>query len=148
MTLKETIQADVIAAMKAREMDKLGTLRLLSAAIKQREVDTQSTLDDAAVIAVIEKACKQRRESISQYQQANRPDLVQTEQFELDIISAYLPAQMSDEDITSAVSAAIAQTEAKGMQDMGKVMAVLKPKLAGRADMSQVSGLVKTALTK
>ena len=105
MSLKETIQADVIAAMKAREMDKLGTLRLLSAAIKQREVDTQSTLDDAAVIAVIEKACKQRRESISQYQQANRPDLVQVEQFELDIISAYLPAQMSDEDITSAVSA-------------------------------------------
>ena len=147
MTLKETIQADVIAAMKAREMDKLGTLRLLSAAIKQREVDTQSTLDGAAVIAVIEKACKQRRESISQYQQANRPDLVQTEQFELDIISAYLPAQMSDEEIASAVSAAIAQTEAKGMQDMGKVMGVLKGQLAGKADMGKVSALIKAQLS-
>ena len=96
---------------------------------------------------MIEKACKQRRESISQYQQANRPDLVQTEQFELDIISAYLPAQMSDEDITSAVSAAIAQTEAKGMQDMGKVMGVLKGQLAGKADMGKVSALIKAQLS-
>ncbi len=147
MTLKETIQADVITAMKARETEKLATLRLLSAAIKQREVDTQSTLDDAAVIAVIEKACKQRRESITQYQQANRMDLVEVEQKELDIISTYLPAQMSDEDIAAAVAAAIAQTGAANMQDMGKVMGVLKGQLAGKADMGKVSALIKAQLS-
>lgn len=147
MTLKETIQADVITAMKARETEKLATLRLLSAAIKQREVDTQSTLDDAAVIAVIEKACKQRRESITQYQQANRMDLVEVEQKELDIISTYLPAQMSDEDIAAAVAAAIAQTGAASMQDMGKVMGVLKGQLAGKADMGKVSALIKAQLS-
>lgn len=147
MSLKDTIQADVITAMKARETEKLATLRLLSAAIKQREVDTQSTLDDAAVIAVIEKACKQRRESIAQYQQANRMDLVETEQKELDIISAYLPAQMSDDDIAAAVAAAIVQTGAASMQEMGKVMGVLKGQLAGKADMSKVSALIKAQLS-
>ena len=147
MSLKDTIQADVIPTMKARETEKLATLRLLSAAIKQREVDTQSTLDDAAVIAVIEKACKQRRESIAQYQQANRMDLVETEQKELDIISAYLPAQMSDDDIAAAVAAAIVQTGAASMQEMGKVMGVLKGQLAGKADMSKVSALIKAQLS-
>ena len=147
MSLKDTIQADIIAAMKARESEKLSTLRLLSAAIKQREVDSQSTLDDAAVIAVIEKACKQRRESIAQYQQANRMDLVEAEQKELDIISTYLPAQMSDDDIAAAVAAAIAQTGAASMQEMGKVMGVLKGQLAGKADMSKVSALIKTQLS-
>ncbi len=147
MSLKDTIQADVITTMKARETEKLATLRLLSAAIKQREVDTQSTLDDAAVIAVIEKACKQRRESIAQYQQANRMDLVETEQKELDIISAYLPAQMSDDDIAAAVAAAIVQTGAASMQEMGKVMGVLKGQLAGKADMSKVSALIKAQLS-
>ena len=147
MSLKDTIQADIIAAMKARESEKLSTLRLLSAAIKQREVDSQSTLDDAAVIAVIEKACKQRRESIAQYQQANRMDLVETEQKELDIISAYLPAQMSDDDIAAAVAAAIVQTGAASMQEMGKVMGVLKGQLAGKADMSKVSALIKAQLS-
>lgn len=147
MSLKDTIQADVIAAMKARESAKLSTLRLLSAAIKQREVDSQSTLDDAAVIAVIEKACKQRRESIAQYQQANRMDLVEAEQKELDIISTYLPAQMSDDDIAAAVAAAIAQTGAASMQEMGKVMGVLKGQLAGKADMSKVSALIKAQLS-
>ena len=147
MSLKDTIQADVITTMKARETEKLATLRLLSAAIKQREVDTQSTLDDAAVIAVIEKACKQRRESIAQYQQANRMDLVETEQKELDIISAYLPAQMSDDDIAAAVAAAIIQTDAASMQEMGKVMGVLKGQLAGKADMSKVSALIKAQLS-
>ncbi len=147
MSLKDTIQADVIAAMKARESEKLSTLRLLSAAIKQREVDSQSTLDDAAVIAVIEKACKQRRESIAQYQQANRMDLVEAEQKELDIISTYLPAQMSDDDIAAAVAAAIAQTGAASMQEMGKVMGVLKGQLAGKADMSKVSALIKAQLS-
>lgn len=147
MSLKDTIQADIIAAMKARESEKLSTLRLLSAAIKQREVDSQSTLDDAAVIAVIEKACKQRRESIAQYQQANRMDLVEAEQKELDIISTYLPAQMSDDDIAAAVAAAIAQTGAASMQEMGKVMGVLKGQLAGKADMSKVSALIKAQLS-
>ena len=147
MSLKENLQADIIAAMKARETNKLATLRLLSAAIKQREVDSQTTLDDAAVIAVIEKACKQRRESIAQYQQANRLDLVEVEQYELDIISAYLPAQMSDSEINQAVSDAIAQTGATNMQDMGKVMGVLKGALAGKADMSKVSALIKTQLS-
>lgn len=147
MSLKDTIQADIIAAMKARESEKLSTLRLLSAAIKQREVDSQSTLDDAAVIAVIEKACKQRRESIAQYQQANRMDLVEAEQKELDIISTYLPAQMSDDDIAAAVAAVITQTGAASMQEMGKVMGVLKGQLAGKADMSKVSALIKTQLS-
>ena len=147
MSLKENLQADIIAAMKARETNKLATLRLLSAAIKQREVDSQTTLDDAAVIAVIEKACKQRRESIAQYQQANRLDLVEVEQYELDIISAYLPAQMSDSEINQAVSDAIAQTGATNMQDMGKVMGILKGALAGKADMSKVSALIKTQLS-
>lgn len=147
MSLKDTIQADVIAAMKARESEKLSTLRLLSAAIKQREVDSQSTLDDAAVIAVIEKACKQRRESIAQYQQANRMDLVEAEQKELDIISTYLPAQMSDDDIAAAVAAVITQTGAASMQEMGKVMGVLKGQLAGKADMSKVSALIKAQLS-
>ena len=147
MSLKDTIQADIIVAMKARDSEKLGTLRLLSAAIKQREVDTQTTLDDAAVIVVIEKACKQRRESISQYQQANRMDLVEAEQKELDIISTYLPAQMSDDEIADEVSQAITQVGATSMQDMGKVMGVLKTKLSGKADMGKVSALIKVRLS-
>lgn len=147
MNLKDTIQADIITAMKARDSERLGTLRLLSAAIKQREVDSQSTLDDAAVIAVVEKACKQRRESITQYQQANRLDLADAEQKELDIISAYLPVQMSDEEIKAAVEAAITQSGASSMQDMGKVMGILKGTLAGKADMGKVSALIKAQLS-
>ena len=147
MTLKEQLQADIITAMKARETTKLGTLRLLSAAIKQREVDTQTALDDAAVLAIIEKACKQRKESIAQFEIAKRQDLVDIEQAELAIISAYLPAQMSDEDVAAAVNAAIASTGAAGAQDMGKVIGALKAQLAGKADMGKVSGLVKNALS-
>lgn len=146
MNLKQTIQADIITAMKARETEKLSTLRLLSAAIKQREVDSQSELDDVAVLAVIEKACKQRRESISQYQQAKRQDLVDVEQAELVIISAYLPAQMSEAELSSAVTQAITATGATGPQDMGKVMGMLKTQLAGKADMGQVSALIKAQL--
>lgn len=146
MNLKQTIQADIISAMKARESEKLSTLRLLSAAIKQREVDSQSELDDAAVLAVIEKACKQRKESITQYQQAKRQDLVDVEQAELAIISAYLPAQMSEAELSAAVTQAIAATGATGPQDMGKVMGMLKTQLAGKADMGQVSALIKTQL--
>ena len=117
MTLKEQLQADIIAAMKARETAKLGTLRLLSAAIKQREVDTQTALDDAAVLAIIEKACKQRKESIAQFEIAKRQDLVDVEQAELAIISAYLPAQMSDDEVAAAVNAAIASTGDRGQLD-------------------------------
>ena len=148
MSLKTTLQSDIISAMKARETNKLATLRLLSAAIKQREVDSQTELDDTAVLAVIEKACKQRRESISQYQQANRQDLVDVEQYELDIISAYLPAQMSDDEIKTAIQEAITQTGASNMQEMGKVMGVLKGALAGKADMSKVSVLIKQQLSQ
>ena len=133
MSLKAQIKTDTIAAMKARETTKLETLRLLSADIQRREVDGQTELDDAAILAVIEKACKQRRESIAQFEQAARTDLVEKEQAELAILSTYLPAQMSDEDIITAVTAAIANTGATGPQDMGKVMGLLKSKLQGKA---------------
>lgn len=146
MTLKAQLQADIITAMKARETAKIGTLRLLSAAIKQREVDDQIELDDAQVLAIVEKACKQRKESIAQFLQAGRQDLVDIEQAELHIISAYLPAQMSEADVNAAVAKAIIDSGAAGAADMGKVIALLKPQLAGKADMGKVSGLVKTAL--
>jgi uncharacterized protein len=146
MTIKEQIQADIITAMKARESIKLGTLRLLSAAIKQREVDTQAVLDDAAVLSIVEKACKQRKESIAQFEIANRTDLVDIEQAELLVIAAYLPAQMSDDEIVTAVNAAVTSTGAANPADMGKVIGVLKAQLAGKADMGKVSGLVKAAL--
>ncbi len=148
MSLKAQIKTNTIAAMKARETTKLETLRLLSADIQRREVDGQTELDDAAILAVIEKACKQRRESISQFEQAARTDLVEKEQAELAILSTYLPAQMSDEDIITAVTAAIANTGATGPQDMGKVMGTLKAQLAGQADMGRVSALIKQQLTQ
>lgn len=147
MSLKEQLQADIISAMKARETVKLGTLRLLSAAIKQREVDTQTILDDAAVLSIIEKACKQRKESIAQFKLAKRQDLVDIEQTELLIISIYLPEQMSEQDIILAVQAAITSTTAASPQDMGKVIGVLKMQLAGKADIGKVSALVKSALS-
>lgn len=148
MSLKAQIKTDTIAAMKARETTKLETLRLLSADIQRREVDSQTELDDAAILAVIEKACKQRRESITQFEQAARADLVEKEQAELAILSTYLPAQMSDEDIITAVTAAIANTGATGPQDMGKVMGTLKAQLASQADMGRVSALIKQQLTQ
>ncbi|MFZ1891820.1 MAG: GatB/YqeY domain-containing protein [Formosimonas sp.] len=147
MTLKTTVLDDIKTAMKARDTARLNTLRLLSADIKRREVDTQSELDDATVLSIIEKACKQRKESIAQFTTAARMDLVEQEQLELDIISAYLPAQMSDDDISTAVTAAVASTGAAAVSDMGKVMAVLKSQLAGKADMSRVSALIKAALS-
>lgn len=148
MSLKAQIKTDTIAAMKARETTKLETLRLLSADIQRREVDGQTELDDAAILAVIEKACKQRRESIAQFEQAARTDLVEKEQAELAILSTYLPAQMSDEDIITAVTAAIANTGATGPQDMGKVMGTLKAQLAGQADMGRVSAIIKQQLAQ
>jgi len=148
MSLKDQITDDMKTAMRARETDRLGTIRLLLAAIKQREVDERVTLDDAAITAVIDKMIKQRKDSISQFQTAGRDDLVSKEQAELGVLAAYMPEQLSDDDINAEIQAAVAATGAAGPQDMGKVMGVLKPKLAGRADMTAVSGLVKAALAK
>jgi uncharacterized protein YqeY len=148
MSLKDQITDDMKTAMRARETDRLGTIRLLLAAIKQREVDERVTLHDAAITAVIDKMIKQRKDSISQFQTAGRDDLVAKEQAELGVLAAYMPEQMSSEAINAEIQAAVAATGAAGPQDMGKVMAVLKPKLAGRADMTAVSGLVKAALAK
>ncbi|KWI50311.1 glutamyl-tRNA amidotransferase [Burkholderia pseudomultivorans] len=148
MSLKEQISDDMKAAMRAKESERLATIRLLMAAIKQREVDEQVTLDDAAVTAVIDKMIKQRKDSISQFRAAGRDDLVAKEQAELTVLAGYMPAQLSDAEVAAEVQAAVAQTGAAGPQDMGKVMGVLKGKLAGRADMTAVSGLVKAALSK
>ena len=148
MSLKAKISEDMKAAMKARETARLGAIRLLLAAIKQREVDDRIELDDAGVLAVIDKMLKQRRDSIAQYEKAGRQDLVDAEKLEVGVLTGYMPQALSPEEIQSAVAEGIAASGAAGPQDMGKVMAVLKPKLAGRADMSQVSGLVKAALSK
>jgi uncharacterized protein len=147
MSLKARIGEDMKAAMKARETQRLSAIRLLLAAIKQREVDERKELSDAEVLAVIEKMIKQLRDSIAQFQAANRKDLVDKETFELNLLSGYLPKQLSDAEMEREVSAAIEQTGAKGAADMGKVMGALKGKLAGRADMGKVSSLVKNKLT-
>jgi uncharacterized protein YqeY len=146
MSLKAKITEDMKVAMKAREAQRLSAIRLLLAAIKQREVDERKDLSDSEVVSVIEKMIKQRRDSISQFQAANRRDLVDAETFELNLLSGYLPKQLSDAEIAEEVSAAIAQTGAKGVPDMGKVMGLLKGKLAGRADLGKVSSLVKAKL--
>ena len=146
MTLKERINEDMKAAMRAGETGKRDAIRLLLAAIKQKEVDERVVLDDAAVVVVIDKMLKQRRDSITQYDAAGRADLADAERFEADLLTAYMPAGLSDAEVAAAVDAAIAEAGAAGPGDMGKVMAVLKPKLAGRADMSEVSKRVKAAL--
>ena len=148
MSLKDRINEDMKAAMRARETGRLATIRLLLAAIKQREVDERTTLDDAAVTAVIDKMIKQRKDSISQFEAAGRTDLVDQENAELAVLAAYMPAQLSETEVSAEVQAAVAQVGATGPQDMGKVMGVLKGKLAGRADMTAVSALVKGALAK
>ena len=148
MSLKDRINDDMKTAMRARETERLATIRLLLAAIKQREVDERTTLDDAAVTAVIDKMIKQRKDSISQFEAAGRTDLVNQESAELAVLAAYMPAQLSEAEIAAEVQAAVAQAGATGPQDMGKVMGVLKGKLAGRADMTAVSALVKAALAK
>jgi len=148
MSLKVRINDDMKAAMRARETERLGTIRLLLAAIKQREVDDRVELDDAAVTAVVDKMIKQRKDSIAQFEAAGRTDLVDKEKAELDVLSAYMPAQLSDAEVAAEVQAAVAQVGAAGPQDMGKVMGVLKPKLAGKADMTAVSAQVKAALSK
>ena len=148
MTLKERVNDDMKAAMRAGETARRDAIRLLLAAIKQKEVDERVVLDDAAVVAVIDKMLKQRRDSIAQYDAAGRTELADAERFEVDVLSAYRPAGLSDAEVEAAVSAAIAEAGATGAGDMGKVMALLKPRLAGRADMSDVSRRVKVALAQ
>jgi uncharacterized protein YqeY len=148
MSLKTRINDDVKAAMRAGDARRRDALRLLLAALKQREVDERKELADGDVVAVIEKMIKQRRDSITQFEQGGRQDLADVEKFELSVLQAYMPQALSDAEIEAAVSAAIGDVGAKGVADMGKVMAVLKPKLAGRADMGKVSALVKARLAK
>ncbi|MFZ6759098.1 GatB/YqeY domain-containing protein [Undibacterium sp. Ji50W] len=148
MTLKEQITDDMKAAMRAKETVKLGTIRLLTAAMKQKEVDERIELDDAMVLVIIDKMLKQRKDSITQFEAGGRQDLADIEKAELEILSKYMPASLSDEEVQAAVVAAVAETGAAGPQDMRKVIDVLKAKLAGRADMGKVSGLVKAALAK
>lgn len=148
MALKERINEDMKAAMRARDPATLSAIRLLLAAIKQKEVDERIQLDDAAVISVIDKMLKQRKDSITQYEAAGRQDLVDAERFEAELLQTYMPAGLSGEEIAAAVAEAVAVAGAAGPGDMGKVMGVLKPKLAGRADMTEVSKLVKAALAK
>ena len=146
MALREQLNEDMKAAMKAREAEKLGALRLLLAAVKQREIDERITLDDAAVVSVVEKMIKQRKDSISQFEKGARQDLADKEKFEVAILEAYLPQQLSQAEVDAIIADAVAATGAKSPADMGKVMGVVKPKLAGRADMGKVSALVKAKL--
>ena len=146
MSLKAQISEDMKSAMRAKAAAKLGAIRLLQAAIKQKEVDERIEVDDAAVLAIIGKLIKQRRDSIAQYAQAQRHDLAEKEQFEIDVLSVYLPQALSEAQIDEAIDKALADCGASGAADMGKVMAVLKTGLAGRADMAQVSKRVKARL--
>lgn len=146
MTLKLQIQDDVKTAMRARDQKRLTALRLIMAAIKQIEVDKRIELDDEAVLAVLDKMVKQRRESISQYEAAGRDDLAAQENFELDLISVYLPEPLSDEEVAQLVSQAVSDTGASSIRDMGAVMNVLRPQVQGRADMKAVSNAVKAQL--
>jgi len=146
MTLKARITDDMKQAMRAKDAARLSAIRLLLAAIKQKEVDERIELDDAQVLAVVERLLKQRRESIAQYEQAGRADLAAAERFEADVLVGYMPAQLSDAQVDEAVGAAVAETGAAGPKDMGRVMGVLKARLAGRADMAAVSARVKSRL--
>ena len=148
MSLKEQITEDMKSAMRAKDSAKLSAIRLITAAIKQKEVDERIELDDTMVATIIEKMIKQRKDSITQFEAGNRPDLAEIEKAELVILSHYMPAGLSDEEIEAAVAAAVQATGATGPQDMGKLMGVLKPQLAGRADMTVVSAKVKAALQK
>ncbi|OCH97125.1 glutamyl-tRNA amidotransferase [Legionella jamestowniensis] len=147
MMIKDRISNDIKDAMRARDKKKLDTLRLITAAVKQVEVDERIEVDDARMLVILDKLAKQRKESIAQFKSANRNDLVEQEQFELDIINNYLPTPLSDAEIKALVDKAIAETSAEKMSDMGKVMTILKPQLQGRADMTQVSALIKARLS-
>ena len=146
MTLKERIMEDMKSSMRSGEKDRLGLIRMLQAAIKQREVDERITLDDTQVLSVIEKAIKTRRESVVQFEAGNRPDLVAKETAEIALLQGYLPAQLSAEEIDALIKAAISDTGAASVKDMGKVMAAVKSQAAGRADMSAVSARIKALL--
>ena len=147
MSMKQQLTEDMKAAMKGGEKHKLGVIRLINAAIKQKEVDERIELDDTAVIAVLDKMVKQRKDSVSQFEAANREDLAAIERAEIVVIEAYLPAKMGEAEIVAAIQAAIAETGASSAADMGKLMGALKPKLAGQADMGLVSKLVKQQLS-
>lgn len=146
MTLKEQLTADMKAAMKSGDKHTLGVVRLINAAIKQREVDERIELDDAAVLAAMEKMVKQRKDSVSQYEAAGREDLAAVERAEIVVIERYLPAKLGEAEILAAIDAAITETGSSSSADIGKLMGVLKPRLAGQADMGQVSALVKKKL--
>ncbi|MEK0428993.1 MAG: hypothetical protein RL001_1520 [Pseudomonadota bacterium] len=148
MSLKEKISEDMKTAMRAKDSGRLATIRLINAAIKQKEVDERIDLNDDQVLSVIEKMIKQRKDSISQFEAGGRQDLADIEKAELVVLNAYMPAQMSEAEVQAEVTSAVAAVGASGPQDMGKVMGVLKPKLAGRADMTAVSAMVKAALSK
>lgn len=145
-SLKDRINQDIKTAMREKNKARLGTLRLVSAAIKQREVDERIELDDEQVLALLDKMAKQRNESINQYQKADRQDLIDIELAELDILKEFLPEQLSDEEVSSLIEQAIKDSGASSMKDMGKVMGLLKPQLQGRADMGAVSARIKQAL--
>jgi len=146
MSLKNQLTEDMKAAMKGGDKDRLGVIRLVNAAIKQREVDERITLDDTQVLAVLEKMLKQRKDSVTQYEAAAREDLAAVERYEIGVIQAYLPAPLSASEIEGIVARAIADSGATSAKDMGKVVGLIKPQLAGRADMGQVSALVKQTL--
>ena len=146
MSLKDRILQEVKDAMRAKDKPRLATLRLITAAIKQQEVDERIELNDTQVLALLDKMCKQRRESISQFEKAGRDDLIAQEVSELDIIQTYLPEQLSDDEIAALIDAAMTATGAASIKDMGKVMGKLKPELQGRADMSAVSAMIKAKL--
>lgn len=148
MSLKLQITEDMKTAMRAKDTARLGAIRLLLAAMKQREVDERIELSDTDVIAIIEKMIKQRRDSISQFEAANRQELADAEKFEITVLQTYMPQPMSEDEVLAAVAEAIAASGAKSPQEMGKVIALLKPKLAGRADMGKVSALVKARLAQ
>ena len=146
MSLKDQITEDMKTAMRAKDSERLGTIRLLQAAMKQKEVDERVTLDDVAIVAIVDKLIKQRKDSIAAFEGAGRQDLADKEKAEMTVLQAYLPARMSEAEVTAAVQAIVAEVGARGPGDMGKVMGVVKTRLAGKADMGQVSAAVKAAL--
>ncbi|MFL9709365.1 GatB/YqeY domain-containing protein [Methylobacillus sp. Pita1] len=146
MTIKAQLAEDMKAAMRAKDSARLGAIRLLQAAIKQREVDERIELDDSQVIEAIEKMLKQRRDSITQYEAANRNDLADVEKFEVTVLKTYLPAALSEDEVNAILDSVIAETGAASIKDMSKVMAAIKPKVVGRADMGKISGLIKSKL--
>jgi uncharacterized protein YqeY len=147
MSLKDQITDDMKTAMRAKDSERLSTIRLLLAEIKRKDVDERIEVDDAQVVAIVEKMIKQRKDSINQFESGGRQDLADKEKSELTVLAAYMPAGLSDEEVAAEVAAAVAASGATGPQDMGKVMGILKPKLAGRADMTAVSSQVKKALS-